>query len=187
MKNYQRLHYKEYYIQKDGKLIPCTRMECFSPGEPPTLDNPFKQRWYYAEDRSMAVRLERSELGHEWYKANASSLKDIERQDDKNKDLIELDRPSESEGGLPFGFEIPCSTDVEKIVLRIEELRRLSAALETLSDEYRELWDMVIAGKRKKDIAERFGITVDGVRYRENHLHKLLGANKALKNWFEKR
>ena len=186
MKNYQRLHYKEYYIQEGDNHIPCTRAECFAPGEPPTLDNPFKQRWYYAEDRSMTVRLERSEDGQKCYNANESSLKRIERQEEKYKGLMSIDRPLESEDGLPFGFEIPCGMDVEKIVLRIEELRILEDTLGALSGEYQHLWIMVIEKIRKKDIAEHFNINVDQLYQWEKKMRKIIGSNEALKNWFEK-
>jgi len=186
MKNPQSRHYKSYFIQKGNDYIPCTHEECFAPGELPTLENPYKQRWYYAEDFSQAVRLERSARGQAWYNANDSSLKRIERQDEQLKDIWELDRPSESEEGLPFGFEIPCSENVEEIVTRIEELRILLSVLETLSAENRELWDMLIAGTKKKDIAEHFGLTTDGVFYREKKLREILGSDKILNAWFEK-
>ena len=182
----QRRHYQSYYIQQGDTHIPCTHEECFAPGEPPSEVNPYKQCWYYAEDFSQAVRLERSAKGYECYKINASSLKDIERQEEVNKDMVELDRYRESEDGFPFGFEIPCPANVEKTVMRVIELRLLDAALKTVSEEHRKLWDLVIAGKKKKDIAKHYGITVDGVRYRENRLHSHLRSDKALKNWFVK-
>ena len=182
----QRRHYQSYYIQQGDTHIPCTHEECFAPGEPPTPENPYKQRWYYDFEGSIAVRMEHGEKEQTLCRWNASSMKRIERQDEKDKEMLEADRTGVSENGLPFGFEIPCSTDVAKIVERMEFLRILYAALATLSKEYQELWEMVEAGAKRKDIAQHFGITTDGAYYKEKRMYELLYKNEALKNWFEK-
>ena len=84
MKNYQKLHYKHYYIMRpDGDAAECTRKECFAPPEAPTADNPFAQRWYYSPDREMAMRLPRNTEGDETYKTNAADLKKQEREQEK--------------------------------------------------------------------------------------------------------
>jgi len=186
MKNYQKLHYDKYYIQQGDDYVSCTKAECFNSGEPPTSIKPFKQRWYYAEDGSMAVRLERSSNNADVFNANASSIKRMERTRDKEKGMLSYNSSHVSEDGMPCDFEIPCTTNVEDIVMRIEELRLLTAALKKLSDEYRELYEMIIAGIRKKDIAKYFNISVDGVYYREKQLYKFLASDEGLKNWFNK-
>lgn len=80
MKNYQRLHYNNYYIQKEsGEYSLATRSECFAKGEPPDSLNPFPQRWFYDPEASYAVRLPRNELGNIVGKRNSADLKANER------------------------------------------------------------------------------------------------------------
>jgi len=186
MKNYQRLNYTEYFIQKGDEMIPCTKAECFAPGEVPSLENPCKQRWYYCEERTMAIRLERSERGHAWYVANASSLKNEERWGEKFNSMVHIDAPHTNEDGVPFGFEIPCGGDVESIVMRMEELRILGCKLETLAIEQKQLWDMVVENLRKKDIAKYFELNLDRLYYKEKKLKDNIRSDEALQGWFEK-
>jgi len=186
MKNYQRLNYKKYFIQMGDDLIACTKADCFASAEQPSPDNPLKQRWYYAEDRSIAIRIERSEEGHEWFKAVCSSLRSGERWEVDFNGMVHIDAIREDEDGVPFGLELSCYGDVESIVMRREELRLLFRKLDTLTKEYQKLWNMVIAKVPKKEIAKHFNITVDGVYYREQKLYNEIRKDEALKNWFKK-
>ena len=88
MLNRQKLYYDEYRIlietqdeNGEKKLvgIKVTKAECFAPGEKPTKENPYKQRWYYSPDQKLAIRLPRNEEGERIYKKNEADLKGIER------------------------------------------------------------------------------------------------------------
>lgn len=100
MKNYQSLYYKNYFAQNaDGDYIPVNRKDCFAPGETPTPDNHFRQRWFYDPEAGYAVRLERNQRGEDTYLMNAASLKKEERQRVKRSEMVELDRPRYDEAG----------------------------------------------------------------------------------------
>ena len=89
MFNRQKLHYDEYRIQlEDGTEIKVTKAECFAPGEKPTADNPFKQRWYYSPDQKLAIRLPRSKEGEKTYRENDNDLKGIERDIDRQGQCV---------------------------------------------------------------------------------------------------
>lgn len=84
MKNYQKLHYGEFYnMLSDVSSIKTTRRECFAPAEPVTADNQYQQRWYYSPDGQMAIRLPRNELGETLGKQNAADLKAMERVEER--------------------------------------------------------------------------------------------------------
>lgn len=84
MLNRQKLYYDEYRILlEDGTEIKVTKAECFAPGEKPTKDNPYRQRWYYSPDQKVAIRLPRSEEGERMYKKNDADLKGIERNTER--------------------------------------------------------------------------------------------------------
>ena len=188
MKNYQSLYYKDYYAQSpDGGYIPVSRKECFAPGEDPTADNPFRQRWFYDPEASYAVRLERSQRSEELYLTNAASLKKEERQRDKRDDMIELDQPRYNDDGDEGTIEIEDeSADIEAIIENRDLLSTLFAALDQYSPGDRELWDFLIKEEKKQVIADYFGITLDGVRYREQRLHKNLRSDKTIQNILKK-
>ena len=79
MLNYQRFPYKEYFLENEyGDFIRCSRRECFARAEKPTKDNPWKQRWYYDPDQSMAIRLARTEENDAIHRFNQASLKRVE-------------------------------------------------------------------------------------------------------------
>ena len=80
MKNYQRLHYRQYYAQNpDGEYVTVTRRECFAPATSPTTVNPYPQRWFYDPEAGYAVRLARTKTGDDLGKRNAADLKSEER------------------------------------------------------------------------------------------------------------
>ena len=177
MKNYQRLHYNDCHIQKGDDNIPVSKRECFTPGEPPTPENPHKQKWYYDPESKFAVRMERNEKNEELCRWNDSSMRKSERHS-----------AARTEWECEYNDSIyqDCFTrDAAEIVEDKMRLDALFAALDKLEPGLRELAGMVAAGTRKKDIAEYFGLTLDGVRYREQKLYKIMGANKDLKSFFE--
>lgn len=130
MKNYQSLYYKNYFAQNaDGDYIPVNRKDCFAPGETPTQDNPFRQRWFYDPEAGYAVRLERSQRGEDTYLMNTASLKKEERQRVKRSEMIELDRPRYDETGEEGYIELEDETaDVSKIIEDAESLATLITA-----------------------------------------------------------
>ncbi|NLN65375.1 MAG: hypothetical protein GX144_08205, partial [Clostridiaceae bacterium] len=84
MKNYQKLFYKNYYAQNEkGEYIPVSRKVCFAPAEPPTEDNPYKQKWFYDPEAGYAVRLERNKENEDIHRLNDTSLKKEERYRDR--------------------------------------------------------------------------------------------------------
>ena len=94
MKNYQSLYYKNYFAQNaDGDYIPVNRKDCFAPGETPTPDNPFRQRWFYDPEAGYAVRLERNQCGEDIYLMNSASMK-RESGNVKRSEMIELTVPN---------------------------------------------------------------------------------------------
>lgn len=89
MLNYQQLSYDVYYLENEnGDFIRCSKRECFAKAEKPTEENPWKQRWYYDPDQSMAIRLARTEKNHELHKLNQASLKQLERVRDKDSECV---------------------------------------------------------------------------------------------------
>ncbi|MCD7772243.1 MAG: hypothetical protein LUH23_09195 [Oscillospiraceae bacterium] len=90
-------HYDECYIlvevenddgEKELKEIKVSKAECFAPGEAPTEDNPYKQRWYYDPDKKIAVRLPRNEMGQKIYQGNACDLKPKERNTARQSECV---------------------------------------------------------------------------------------------------
>ena len=65
-------------------------------------------------------------------------------------------------------------------------LKALFSALDRITPEYRELWDCLTSKTKKRDIAKRLHITIDGVRYREQKLFDQIRADEGLKNFFSK-
>lgn len=212
MKNYQRLHYKNYYAQNEkGEYIPVSRKACFAPAEPPTDANPFKQRWFYDPEANYAVRLERNQLGEEVHRTNGTSLRREERysnrkfscvwKDTNNCDqncnecnrkntsrTVEMDKSwTTSSDEMVSTFEpIDESQNITEIIENEEFLSILAIALEKLSPEEKELFSFLLNKEKKKVIAESFNISIDGVRYRELQLRKKLASDKNLKDLLEK-
>jgi hypothetical protein len=210
MKNYQKLYYANYYeMTPDGDHIEVSRRACFAPPEDPTAENLFKQRWFYSPDQGIAIRLPRNELGDRTGKDNAADLRKMERDNARKTQCVwngtkkcdqqcdyctrkvartlELDKTYEGEDGLVSRFE-PAdeSADIEKILEDKERLSTLFAALERLSPDDRELWELMKVKAKKQDIADRFGLTLDGVRYREKRLTGILRSDGSLIAFFEK-
>lgn len=189
MRNYQKLYYQHYYkMLPDGTETEVTRRECFAPAEEPTPTNPYKQRWYYDPEASYAVRLPRNPLGENLGKRNAADLKKEERvrcRKAKRRD-IELDKPvSFEDDGSGVYLEIEDeSADVQAIIQDRAVLEALISVLDKLTPDNRELWELIRARARKQEIAGRFGITLDGVRYRENRLKSIIGSDPVLKGFY---
>lgn len=191
MKNYQKLYYQQYYeMHPNGMETEVTRRVCFAPTEDSTPANPFKQRWYYDPEASYVIRLPRNQMGDDLGKRNAADLKSSERyQVRKDKNCPgELDRP------------ITCGDDGNEVLLEVEDekadilailedrekLSALFSALNKLAPDERELWNCLANKVKKQDIADRFGITLDGVYYREKRLKSILRSDAALKTFYEK-
>jgi len=184
MKNYQKLYYKNYFAQNsDGDYIPVSRKECFAPGETPTPNNPFRQRWFYDPEAGYVVRLERSQRGEDTYLMNAASLKKEERQRVKRSEMIDLDRPRYDETGEERYIEIEDETvDIAKAIEDAEALATLIAAYKRLDPSDQLLFRLMGAKTKKTITAEKMGMTLDGVYYREKRLRKILYSDPTLKD-----
>ena len=78
---------------------------------------------------------------------------------------------------------------VSQILAILEDREQLSAlisALDNLAPDERELWDCLANKVKKQEIAVRFGITLDGVYYREKRLKSILRSDATLKTFYEK-
>jgi len=216
MKNYQHHNYRYYYAQKNGEYIPVSKAECFAQGEEPTAENPFKQRWFYDPEADYAVRLERSRQGEDTYRVNDTSLKSDERHQQRKtqcflKDsqkcgqdcdrccktrvsrFVDLDRTyanNDEEGGPDSRFELSEEDDFTEIIADKLSLKALCSTLgsllDRLSPDERELWALLKSKAKKQEIADKFQLTLDGVRYREQRLFAKLHADEALRKFFEK-
>ena len=191
MKNYQKLYYQHYYeMLPNGTETEVTRRACFVPAEDPTLTNPFKQRWYYDPEASYVIRLPRNQMGDDLGKRNAADLKASERyQVRKDKNCPgELDRPiSCGDDGNEIFIEVADETaDILAILEDREQLTALISALNKLAPDDRTLWDCLANKVKKQEIAVRFGITLDGVYYREKRLKSILRSDATLKTFYEK-
>ena len=191
MKNYHKLYYQHYFeMLPDGTETEVTRRECFAPAEDPTMSNPFKQRWHYDPEASYAIRLPRNQMGDDLGKRNAADLKASERyQLRKDKNCPgELDRPITcGDDGNEIFLEVADeAADILAILEDREKLSALFSALNKLAPDERELWNCLANKVKKQDIADRFGITLDGVYYREKRLKSILRSDAALKTFYEK-
>jgi hypothetical protein len=211
MKNYQKLHYSKYQImQPTGECHVTTRRECFAPAEQSTSNNPFTQRFYFDPESGVAIRLPRNEMGEILGKRNAADLKTEERRlirqykcvwkdtdncdhacencNYKNKNRnVELDKNWNNEDfDSETRFDIADeAADIVAIVEDKEKLSILFVALAQLSSDDQDRWDFLVKNEKKQVIADRFGLTLDGVRYREQRLYKKLRLNETLKKFFE--
>ncbi|MFU0800235.1 MAG: Sigma-70 family RNA polymerase sigma factor [Xylanivirga thermophila] len=212
MKNYQRVNYRKYYAQdENGNYVEVDRKTCFASSEPPTEDNPYKQRWFYDEEAGYVVRLSRTKESEDIHRFNSSSLKREERYRNrkfsciwektkncdqnceqcnrKNKSrTVELDKTwTGNDDEMESSFTpIDTSQNVLKIIEDKELMAALLVAYDGLSSEDKLLFNALINKEKKKVIAEKLNITVDGVRYRELQLRKKLLAHKDLKDVLEK-
>ena len=191
MRNYQKLYYQHYYeMLPNGTETEVSRRACFAPAEDQTLANPFKQRWYYDPEASYVIRLPRNQMGDDLGKRNAADLKATERyQVRKIKNCPgELDRPITcGDDGNDIFIEVEDETaDILAILEDREQLSALISALDNLAPDDRELWDCLANKVKKQEIAVRFGITLDGVYYREKRLKSIIRSDAALKTFYEK-
>ena len=189
MRNYQKLYYQHYYIMlSNGAETEVTRRECFAPAKEPTEVNPYKQRWFYDPEASYAIRLPRNQKGENLGKRNAADLKKEERvQSGKAEHCgFELDKPiGYGDDGTEAYTEIEdVTSDVEAIFQDQAELEALISVLDRLAPDDRELWKLMKAQTKKQDIADRFGITLDGVYYREKRLKFILRSDRTLKSFY---
>ena len=191
MRNYQKLYYQHYYeMLPNGTETEVTRRACFAPAEDPTPANPFRHRWYYDPEASYVIRLPRNQMGDDLGKRNAADLKAAERyQVRKIKNFPgELDRPITcGDDGNDIFIEVTDETaDILAILEDREQLAALISALNRLAPDERELWDCLANKVKKQEIADRFGITLDGVYYREKRLKSILCSDATLKTFYEK-
>ena len=191
MKNYQKLYYQHYYeMLLNGMETEVTRRACFAPAEDPAHANPFKQRWYYDPEASYVIRLPRNQMGDDLGKRNAADLKATERYQVRKIENCpgELDRPVTSDGnGNDVLIEVADeAADILAILEDREQLSALISALKKLAPDDRALWDCLANKVKKQEIADRFGITLDGVYYREKRLKSIIRSDAALKTFYEK-
>lgn len=76
--------------------------------------------------------------------------------------------------------------DIGAVMEDRELLSILISVLDNLLPEDRVLWQCMVRGDKKQDIANKLHITVDGVYYREKRLRGILRTNPELKRIFEK-
>ena len=76
--------------------------------------------------------------------------------------------------------------DIGAVMEDRELLSILISVLDKLLPEDRVLWQCMVRGDKKQDIANKLHITVDGVYYREKRLRGILRTNPELKRIFEK-
>ena len=174
MPNYQKLHYDRFYIiDSNGLTTPCTRAECFAiPEDCPSCE--YKQRWYYDEEAGYALRLPRTQMGEDLGLRNQADLKKEERYRDRRATQISIDQPRNNDDGDDVGgldFADP-GVDIEAQFIDQDSFARLNTLLAQLKKADRELIAFLQAHTPKQEIADHFGISVDGVRYRELQLRK---------------
>ena len=191
MRNYQKLYYQHYYeMLPNGMETEITRRACFAPAEDPTHANSFKQRWYYDPEASYVIRLPRDQMGDDLGKRNAADLKATERYQVRKIENCpgELDRPVTSDGnGNDVLIEVADeAADILAILEDREQLSALISALNKLAPDDRALWNCLAKKVKKQDIADRFGITLDGVYYREKRLKSIIRSDATLKTFYEK-
>ena len=188
MKNYQKLHYSNYQqMLPNGDCVNVTRLECFAKATPPTVANPFRQRWFYDHESGLAIRLPRNKMGDDLGKRNAADLKAEERRQAREQENC----PGELDGYYENGEEVFIeledeAADIHSILEDKALLDTLFSVLDELAPDDRELWELMTANTKKQSIADHFNITLDGVRYRENRLKSILRSNGSLKSLFEK-
>lgn len=207
MKNYQAIHYQQYYTHdQNGAYIPTTHSICFAPPEEPTPENPYKQRWFYDPEAGYAVRLARTPENELISKFNHANLKVEERHCvhqaqcyskrlrlcDQNCEhcsfkqplTVELNKPLYSDDrGIPVMMDIEdLSLDIVKKMDQADQLTALRSAVSRLNAEDRRLLSFMYRKVKKRTVAKRLGITVNGVYHREKQLINRLREDPALKS-----
>lgn len=204
MKNFLKEHYDHFYIMTaDGQTVETTRVECFAPGEAPTADNPFKQRWLFDIEAGYIVRLPWNEYGERLHRANASAVKREERhyarkyacmskgtgccdedcgncQRDSVARTVSWDEPvcdGEDDDGECFGDRIGCDPfkDAEEAEEQAEQNARLQAAVGKLSPKQKRLFKLhFIDNLSSEKIAPILGVSPQAVRQQIATLKKKL-------------
>lgn len=213
MRYYQKLYYKHFYAQNEkGQYIPVSKKVCFAPAEASDADNPYKQRWFYDPEAGYVVRLARTLEGDKLGRRNAADLRSAERYEEgktecvlkdkkecnhdcefctkrNTRRTIELDKSwnknvaDEMENRFDAADE---TADINDILEDRELLSILISVLDKLLPEDRELWQCMVRGDKKQNVADRFNITLDGLYYREKRLCSTLRSNPSLRKFFEK-
>lgn len=178
MLNYQKLNYHRYFVMNArGESRQCSRSECFAaPDDLPGC--PYKQRWLYDEEAGYAVRLPRTKLGDELGRFNQAFLKKEERYRDRRSAQVSIDQPRFNDDGDEVGgmdFADP-NVDIEGRFIEQDSYRRLTELLSQLKEADRQLIKFLRAKTPKQQVADFFGITLDGVYYREKQLKKRIKA-----------
>lgn len=188
MRNYQKLHYQNYYLMKDDNAtVPCDRQTCFAPPED-IHECAYPQRWFYDPEAGYAVRLSRNAHGDAIGRRCMADLKKSERMQERGAGNVSLDKPRmDNDGEDMGGIDVAdTSADIEQLIVDADSLQHLLSILAQLTEDDRVLIDLLCRKTKKADIAERFRITVDGVRYRELQLRKRLLKNPDFQKMFRK-
>ena len=178
MKNYQSLHFDRYYVMDGhGNHVSCSRSECFAaPDDLPGC--PYKQRWLYDAEAGYAVRLPRTKLGDDLGRFNQAFLKKEERYRNRRSAQVSIDQPRFNDDGDEVGgmdFADP-NVNIEGRFIEQDSYRRLTELLSQLKEADRQLIKFLRAKTPKQQVADFFGITLDGVYYREKQLKKRIKA-----------
>lgn len=193
MKNYLAKHYDHYYIQiADGETVETTRAECIAPGKETTVENPYKQRWFYDIEAGYIIRLLRNELGEKLYRDNASFIRGNERYHARkyaciskgtgNCDnncakctitkiarTVDLDKPMFGKEGnddcVYLDIEAPDHfAEMEEEEDKKEEYGRLYEVIELLSDKQKQVCNLYFfKGRTAKEIGEMFGVSKEAI------------------------
>lgn len=193
MKNFLSKHYKHYYLlTNDNQSVETTRAECIAPGKEPTVDNPYKQRWYCDIEAGYIIRLLRNEQGEKLYRDNGASLKKEERYQfrkyacvskgtgncDNNcakctitkiARTVDLDKPingGENSDDCVY-LEIEESdhfAEMEEEEEKKEEYGRLYEVIGLLSDKQKQVCNLYFFKDRTaKEIGEMYGVSKEAI------------------------
>jgi len=134
MRNYQKLHYDNYYLMnEDGTTVLCDRKTCFAPPEQLT-DTPYIQRWFYDPEAGYAVRLSRNAHCDAIGRRCMADLKKNERVQERRAGQVSLDKPRfNSEGDDMGGMEFEdTSVNIEQLIADADSLHQLLTILAQL-------------------------------------------------------
>jgi DNA-binding NarL/FixJ family response regulator len=73
------------------------------------------------------------------------------------------------QGGVPMSSEI-----ARKVIFHFQEQENAAADVEKLSAREREVLDLVVRGLSNKEIVDRLGITIEGVRWHLRNIYQKL-------------
>lgn len=173
MKNYQKLHYNNYYeLKENGEYIAVSRIECFAKAKNPDESNQYKQRWYFDPEAGYAVRLPRNENSYIVSKRNAADLKASERRQSSQWSYIWADENA-------FDYDSDSESDPATIYEDIALWKELGKALKTLSSVEQLVISVAFSGLSESKSAAKLDFTRKKFRY---HRDKAIGK---LKRYFE--